>query len=133
MQRFNVAVPLPDGGVAVHPMKEWLRRNPEHIPPGLNPSSSTSHQLRSALKKRGWQVQETADEVRMIMPGSSADSATIAAVLGSEEPTAEMEAAAASFALEAQLRDFIADNLTRIPVNGTALRVYTDSNGRGGV
>ncbi len=117
MQRFNVAVPLPDGGVAVHPMKEWLRRNPEHIPPGLNPSSSTSHQLRSALKKRGWQVQETADEVRMIMPGSSADSVAIAAVLGSEEPTTEMEAAAASFALEAQLRDFIAENLTRIPVN----------------
>jgi hypothetical protein len=133
MQRFNVAVPLPDGGVTVHPMKEWLRRTPEHVPPGLSASSSTSHQLRSALKKRGWQVQETADEVRLIMPGSSADSATIAAVLGSEEPTTETEAAAASFALEAQLRDFIADNLTRIPVNGRTLRVYTDSLGRGGI
>lgn len=133
MQRFNVAVPLPDGGVAVHPMKEWLRRNPEYVPAGFSASSSTSHQLRSALKKHGWQVQETADEVRLIMPGSSADSATIAAVLGTEEASTEMEAAATSFALEAQLRDFIAENLSRIPVNGTTLKVFADTNGRGGV
>jgi RecB family endonuclease NucS len=67
------------------------------------------------------------------MPGSPADSATIAAVLGTEDASATMEAAATSFALEAQLRDFIAENLSRIPVAGTTLQVFTDPNGRGGV
>src|SRR4051812_1085631 len=72
MQRFNVVVPLPGGGVSVYPMKKWLRRHPEHIPVAMSPTSSTSHQLRAALKKRGWEVQETADEIRLVMPGSVA-------------------------------------------------------------
>ena len=134
MQRFNVAVPLSDGGVAVHPMKEWLRRNPEHIPAGMNPSTNTSHQLRAALKKKGWQVQETPDEVRLVMPGSLADSAAVEAVLGAnEERSVETEAAATAFALEAQLRDFIAENLARIPINGAVLRVFMDPSDRNGV
>ena len=134
MQRFNVVVPLPDGGVSVHPMKEWLRRNPEHIPAGMNPTSSTSHQLRGALKRRGWQIQESPDEVRLVMPGSAADGAVVTEVLGTpEEATTASEAEAATFALEAQLRDFIADNLSRIPINSVALALFADSNGRGGV
>jgi hypothetical protein len=134
MQRFNIVVPLQDGGVAVHPMKEWLRRNPEHIPAGMNPNSNTSHQLRAALKRRGWQIEETPDEVRLMMPGSPADGATVTAVLGApEEATTASEAEATSFALEAQLRDFIAGNLPRIPINNVALRVFTDSTGRTGI
>lgn len=135
MQRFNVVVPRPDGGVEVHPMKEWLRRNPQHIPPGMNPTSSTSHQLRNALKKRGWQVQESADEVRLLMPGGSGAGAVVDAVLGTpgEGDHADDEAAAAAFALEAQLRDFIAQNLGRIPINGKHLALFTDSSGRQGI
>jgi hypothetical protein len=38
----------------------------------------------------------------------------------------------ASFALEAQLRDFIAANIARIPVRSTRLRLYSDPSGRGG-
>ena len=37
MQRFNIVVARPDGGVEVYPMKEWLRQHPQHIPPGLDP------------------------------------------------------------------------------------------------
>ena len=134
MQRFNVVVPLPDGGVAVHPMKEWLRRNPEHLPAGMNPTSNTSHQLRGALKRRGWQIQETPDEVRLMMAGSAADGAAVTEVLGTPaEATSTSEAEATSFALEAQLRDFIAANLPRIPINNVALKVFTDANGRGGI
>jgi len=133
MARFNVVVPLPDGGVAVHSMKEWLRRNPDHIPPGMDPTSSSSHQLRSALKKRGWQVQESPDEVRLFMPGTPAAGAVVTAVLGEapDDPAADEERA--SFALEAQLRDFIAQNLPQIPINGKRLGLYTDQSGRGGV
>jgi hypothetical protein len=50
-------------------MKEWLRQHPEQVPAGLDPNISTSHQLRNALRKRGWQVQESASEVRLVMPG----------------------------------------------------------------
>lgn len=71
-RRFLVEVTLPGGGVAVHPMKEWLRRNPGHLPPGMSPASSTSHQLRAALKRRGWRVKETSGEVSLPAPPSVA-------------------------------------------------------------
>jgi len=56
MKRFNVLIPKEDGGVEVYPMKEWLRQHPDHMPPGLDGASSTSHELRIGLKKRGWSV-----------------------------------------------------------------------------
>lgn len=39
----------------------------------------------------------------------------------------------ASFALEAQLRDFIAQNLSRIPINERSVTLYYDGDGRNGV
>jgi len=39
------------------------------------------------------------------------------------------EAEPASFALEAQLRDFIAQNLPRIPIHGRRVTLYTDTSG----
>ena len=47
MKRFNVVIPKEDGGVEVYPMKEWLRQHPDHIPSGLDGTSSTSHELRN--------------------------------------------------------------------------------------
>jgi hypothetical protein len=84
VKRFNVVLPRDDGGVEIHPMKEWLRRHPEHIPPGLDPTSSTSHQLRNGLKKIGWSVQDLTNEVRLLMPGASNVENAIDAVLGEE-------------------------------------------------
>jgi hypothetical protein len=133
MKRFNVVVPLADGGVEVHPMKEWLRNNPAHLPAGLHPNSSTSHQLRNALRRTGWVVQELAEEVRLFMPGDSGSAASVEAILGVPDEEEESERDATSFALEAQLRDFIAENLASIPVGGKRLRLYEDSSGRGGV
>ena len=132
MRRFNIVVPRADGGVEVHPMKDWLRRHPEHVPGGMNPSSSTSHQLRDSLRQRGWQVEELPEEVRLFMPGQSAG-ATVDALLGSgveEEGAAD---ASVAFGLEAQLRDFIAHNLKSIPIAGQVLRLYVDPGGREGV
>jgi hypothetical protein len=56
VKRFNVVISKSDGGVEVYPMKEWLRQHPEHIPAGLDGMTSTSHELRNGLKKRGWSV-----------------------------------------------------------------------------
>lgn len=71
MKRFNIVLAKDSGGVEIHRMKEWLRQHPEHVPPGLDATSSTSHQLRNGLKKLGWSVQELTDEVRLIMPGGT--------------------------------------------------------------
>lgn len=112
-------------------MKEWLRRHPEHLPSGMNPSTSTSHALRNTLKKRGWAVEELATEVRLFLPGHSSGTA-VEDLLGAAD---EEEAADSSvaFALEAQLRDFISHNLKSIPVAGQSLKLYVDPSGRDGI
>ena len=135
MARFNVLIPRDDGGVEVHPMKEWLRLHSEHIPQGLHPTNSTSHQLRDGLRKRGWTVQTAQDEVRLLPPGNTSTTEAVAAVLGTDEDENEesAEAEEAAFQFEMQLRDFIAQNLSAIDVHGTRLRLYVDEGGRNGV
>lgn len=135
MKRFNVVIPREDSGVEIHPMKEWLRQHPEHLPPGLDATFSTSHQLRNGLKKLGWSVQETPDEVRLIMPGSTRAIQAISEVLGEgdSEPEGNGEMEEISFSLEYQLRDFIVQNLHAISIEGKRLRLYVDPTGRDGI
>lgn len=71
MKQFLVVIPNDSGGADLHPMKEWLRRNPAELPDDLDPDTLTSHQLRNALRKRGWIVEEAEDEVRLIRPDGS--------------------------------------------------------------
>jgi hypothetical protein len=71
MKRFKIVVPRKDGGVEVFPMKPWLREHPTYIPPGLNATDSTSHQLRDGLRCAGWRIRDTDAEVRLIHPGPS--------------------------------------------------------------
>lgn len=137
MKKFLVASATDDGGVELHPMKEWLRQHPEEIPMGLDATLSSSHQLRLGLKRKGWTDQDTGTEIRMIHPGA-ANSVAISSVLGGDGDSAfdpeEADAAAdASFALEYQLRDFIAQNIESISVNGRRLRLYVDPTGKDGV
>lgn len=103
MKRFNIVVPKEDGGVELYAMKEWLRQHPQHVPPGLDATSSTLHQLRNGLRRVGWLVQETPSEVRLILSG--AGEAAVGAVLGEEVDSEEPETPEASFGLEFQLRD----------------------------
>lgn len=112
-------------------MKEWLRQHPAHVPAGLDPTSATSHQLRNGLRKLGWSVQETETEVRLMAQNSSQLESTVDAILGADEENADDEIAA--FGLEYQLRDFLAQNLSAIPVDGKRLRLYVDPTGRDGV
>jgi len=133
MQRFNIVVPKGDGGVEVYAMKEWLRQHPQHVPSGLDATSSTSHQLRDGLRRSGWEIQNTPSEVRLVYPGSHASETTVEAILGTDEATEEAEPPETSFGLESQLRDFIANNLNAIDVNGKRLRLYVDPSGRDGI
>jgi len=131
MKRFNIIVSKEDGGIELHAMKEWLRQHPQHLPPGMDPTSSTSHQLRSALRGNGWSVQETPSEVRLIPPGAT--QAGVDAVLGEAIDSDETEAQESSFGLESHLRDFIAQNIGAIDVQGKRLRLYVDPTGRDGI
>jgi len=95
MKRFMVLITHKEGRVEIHPMKAWLRRNPKFVPSGMHPSSSTSHQLRSGLKKLGWMVQETDTEVRLMMPSQ--------AYTSSPQVARKQRDGASSIKLEAQI------------------------------
>jgi hypothetical protein len=133
MKRFNVVLKREDGGVEVHAMKEWLRQHADHVPSGLDATSSTSHQLRNGLKKSGWSVQETDTETRLSPPGTTIDDSTIDDVLGNDDETDASQVSDQSFALEYQLRDFIANNLATIPIMDQTLELYVDPTGRDGI
>jgi len=131
VQRHIVVIPNEDGGVQVHPLKEWLRQHPDENPTGIDPSSSTSHQLRNAMRRAGWTMQETPSEVRLIKPGQAATSELVQEILGSGE--ADDERPEMGFSLERQLQEFLASNLSAISVNGQRLSVYADAAGRDGI
>ena len=133
MKRFNVVLKRDDGGVEVHAMKEWLRQHPDHVPSGLDATSSTSHQLRNGLKKLGWSVQETETEIRLHPPGAVIDDSAIDDVLGNGDDADDANSTEQSFALEYQLRDFIAQNLTTISIMDQTLELYVDPTGRDGI
>jgi hypothetical protein len=47
---------------------------------------------------------------------------------------AELEGGGASyFSMEGQLRDFLASNISSVPINGKTLKIYIDQTGRDGV
>ena len=126
MKRFYVV--LDDQGDQRHPMKPWLRQNPHVLPedcdyPG---SKKTSHQLRDTLKRNDWAEQQTPSKVLLTPPG-----------VALKEPLPELEEnenlPEAEFTLEYQLRDFLAQNLEAIPVDGKQLSLYVDENDTDGV
>jgi endonuclease len=134
MKRFNIAISKDDGGIEVYPMKEWLRQHPDETPSRLDPTSSTSHQIRDALRKAGWSIKETDTQVLLMKPSGGDDTATIDQVLGTtEEDPDESDPADVSFSLEYQLRDFLAQNLSAIAVGGRRLKLYVDPTGRDGI
>lgn len=112
-------------------MKEWLRQHAEHVPSGLDATLSTSHQLRNGLKRLGWLVQDSATETKLIMPGTTLEQVHLD---NSPEDDSELELSnETSFGLEYQLRDFLAQNISAIPINGRRVKLYVDPTGRDGI
>lgn len=132
VQRHIVVLPQDNGSFEIQPLKEYLRQNPDVLP-DFDPSNSTSHQLRAGLKRRGWTMQETPSEIRLIKPGTASDIAKVEEVLGGSEDGELADSAEASFSLEYQLRDFLAANLETIKMNDRRLRLYVDPTGRDGI
>ena len=132
IQRHSVVIPREDGGVEVYPLKEWLRQRPAENPTGLDPSLSTSHQLRNSLRRAGWVMQETPSEIRLIKPGAEANAGIVTQVLGSDD-FSDDDSSQPFFSLEYQLRDFLASNLNTISIEGRRLRLFVDPTQREGV
>lgn len=135
MKKFVVIIPREDGGAELHPMKEWLRQHPEHIPSGCDANTvggSTSRQLRGALVKLGWTSNETTDQVQMIPPSQTLNPA-IKEIFESATDDDELEGSDPAFGLEAHLRDFIAQNIEVIDVGGKRLQLFVSQEGRDGI
>jgi len=133
IQRHNVVIPREDGGVEIHPLKEWLRQHPDTLP-DMDPSSTTSHQLRSALCRLGWTMQEAPTEIRLIKPEPDLDPNAVKRIFGSDDPVDDADTSESPiFSLEYQLRDFLASNLGTVSIGGKRLRLYIDPTGRDGI
>lgn len=125
VQRHVVVLPIEGGGEEVHPLKKWLRDHPGEVDPGFDFVKGTSHQMRTALQKRGWDMQVTADQVRLMRPGTAGDLLAEEEEAEEEQEAGDAEQVAPYFGLEFQLRDFLAKNLDTIEVvPGKRLQLY---------
>jgi hypothetical protein len=68
-KRHLVVLQGADNQPIVRLMQEWVRQNPQELPAGHS-GRGTSHELRAALKKQGWHVEELEDKVLVVKPGS---------------------------------------------------------------
>ena len=75
MRRSHIVILLEDGEIEKHPLKQWLRENPEFNPPGLHPDDNTSHQLRKGLQRQSWNLEFTPNEVLLIRPDANGNTA----------------------------------------------------------
>jgi hypothetical protein len=130
-KRFVVVIPNDSGGEAVFPMKQWVREHMQSEDLAIDLEHSTSHQMRLALRRAGWTDTDTGTEIRLVEPGTI-DPLGLAVIEASDNEAGDDDLGQ-SFALEFQLRDFLAQNLETIKVGGTRLVLYTDSKGRDGV
>ncbi len=112
---------LLDGKVEIHPMKEWLRENAQYLPKGMDAGENTSYQLRRALVKNGWELEELSDKVLLIRPNEDGDTSFVYDLLGKvadvedendEEALAEAEAV--TFGLEYDLQAALRANIEQL-------------------
>jgi RecB family endonuclease NucS len=75
MRRSHIVILLEDSEIEKHPLKQWLRENPEFNPPGLHPDDNTSHQLRKGLQRQSWKLEFTPNEVLLIRPDANGNTA----------------------------------------------------------
>lgn len=117
----SVVLKKPGGGVELYPMKQWLRENPHYLPEGTYTPGSTSHKLRSALRKQGWRLDVHPDRVLVIQPDEDGDTSYATGVLPetSEDVDADededvIEAEEITFGLERDLQMALRANIEQL-------------------
>ncbi len=122
-KRFLIVTKGQTGAIELHPMKEWLREHADETPAGMTADHHNSHQLRDGLRRRGWTVTETEEEVRIVRPEVAEDADAIS-VLGEGIEEAVSEEEQFEFVLESHLRDFTARNLATLPITNKRLKLF---------
>jgi hypothetical protein len=109
-----------DGSPEIAPMKAWLRQNPENVPSGLDATANTSYQLRRALRRSGWELEELPDRVLLIKPDENEDISFADVLLdndsdGTENQSEDVaEAAEITFGLERDLQSALRENIAQL-------------------
>lgn len=110
-----------DGSLKVAPMKAWFREDPQDLPEGLDATTSTSYQLRRALTKNGWELEELHDRTLLIKPDESGDTTFADALLEDNFEATESkheeeieEAAEITFGLERDLQSALRANISQL-------------------
>jgi len=121
-RQSHKVVLLEQGEVVKYPLKFWLRRNPQFLPPDMDANRSTSHQLRAGLVRSGWVLRDTPQEVLLIKPDdtgrtSYANSHPSLQRDGQSEAldlTEEDEPTGITFALERNLQSALRSNIEQL-------------------
>jgi hypothetical protein len=83
-------------------------------------------------KSRRQQYLDLKSQNEALLRGDFQDEDVLDEVRDVDDGTVPSDADLAAFAMEGQLRDFIIENISRIPVGGRQLRLYRNAEGRDG-
>ncbi len=111
-----------DGSPEIAPMMAWLRQHPEDVPLGRNATKHTSRQLRRALCKGGWELEELSNRVLLIRPDEDQDVSFADELLendiSDEDQDEEVtQAAEITFGLERDLQSALRSNIAQLGPN----------------
>jgi RecB family endonuclease NucS len=111
----NVVIQKPDGGIEFYKLKGWLRANPQFLPMGMDPGTSTSHELRRALRSQGWGLEDRPDQVLVIKPNDRGETTFVGPVMDTDpEEPADMEEEEVTFGLERDLQSALRANISQL-------------------
>src|SRR5688572_9494717 len=120
-KRHLAVIKNSDGHPETHPFKSWLKLNSQFVPTGMDATESTTYQLRRALKKIGWEIEELPDRVLVIKPDEKKDTSYADELLGEDtEISAEtdeevlIEAEEITFGLERDLQAALRANIEQL-------------------
>lgn len=86
-----VVVAEENGRASKHPLKGWLKDNPQEIP-GMDAGANNSHALRRGLKRRGWKLEFTPNEVLVIKPDANGSTSFAEELVEAAETEDSLEA-----------------------------------------
>ena len=116
-KRHLVVIKNKEGKAEAYRFKDWLRSNPQDLPAGMDASDDTTYQLRRALKKTGWEIEELPDRVLVIRPDEKKDTSYVDDLIGEStelEDAGEeelIEAEEITFGLERDLQSALRGNI----------------------
>lgn len=84
-------------------------------------------------KARRQQYLDLKSQNDALLSGEGVDEDILDEMTDVEDGAAPSDADLAVFAMEAQLRDFIVENISRIPIGGRKVRLYRNTEGRDGM